>query len=131
MNRRLLLALAWLALAPACSNPGGPDARQIYGSWDWLRSCGGIAGHCETPATAGYTERFVFETPGGYRRYRNDVVIERGTFAVSLTPDSSLFEVSFNSGARVQTAEFPGAGLLTLHDGCCDRFDHEFMRTER
>lgn len=80
---RTLTALALLAATTTCTDPLSAPARQLYGSWTWVHSCGGFLGHCITPESVGYTERLEFRHLGPVsvaETWRDDGLYRRETF---------------------------------------------------
>ena len=69
-----------------CSDIGDavdPNAIALEGTWNWIKSVGGIVVMVITPETAGYTQSFRFTKGGTFSYLRNDVLYADGRFLLS------------------------------------------------
>ena len=57
-----------------------PQRSQPTGTWQWINSVGGIAGHM-TPETAGYTQTMVLTENDMYKLYRDDSLVVLGVYS--------------------------------------------------
>lgn len=59
------------------------DIPELSGRWEWVETTGGVVGVHKTPKSEGYHEEVVFNKDGKFQLYRNQQVIDAGTFKVS------------------------------------------------
>ena len=107
-----------------------PAENRLSGSYQWIRSSGGIAGRTMTPASENYSVRFTF-SGNQVTIFRNDSSKATSTVTVrgdEVTYQPALSVFLFDQGIDVQTLRvFPG-DTIALADPCCDRFEHVFVR---
>ena len=107
--------------------------RELYGSWNWIKSQGGIAGITITPATAGYTRKVVYHYNLLYESYKNDSLELVSPFSVY-----DLAESPFGSHLFIHYEALPAyrdqyiyqltRDTLVLGDNCIDCFVHTYVR---
>lgn len=125
--------VALLILAAACTySSTGPDGDTPSGTWRWLESTGGIAGVRYTPSSEGYNVRYVF-SGNQVSAFRNDSL--KATSLITVRDDEITYQPSisvfvFGGGIDVQTLQVISADTIMLHDPCCDRFSHRFVRAD-
>jgi hypothetical protein len=112
-------------------------ARYLEGGWQWMRTCGGLAHHCTTPQSEGYTRTIRFYRVNGFpdslrsESYVNGIHDTiRGTHI--FTPIAGF------TGWGLKVRELHKAGLvlitdasvdtLLLSDECHDCFTHKMVR---
>lgn len=62
--------------------PAEPVVAKLTGSWRWVKSVGGFAGHTITPATEGYSQRLNYRNDGTYRWDHADTLLHGGRYTV-------------------------------------------------
>ncbi len=121
-----------LLLYPACKKTDLAADDNIFHTWEWTESSGGIAGVVQTPASEGYTQSIKFEQGGLYTRYRNDTVVGNGTY--TLTSEESMLDdtvydmIVFDDGTPKQAIMIVNATQLILREDCFDCFTHTYQR---
>jgi hypothetical protein len=109
-----------------------PGYRQLYYTWEWVQSSGGIGGVLMNPASEGYTQSINFEENGSYTRYRNSLVFSSGTYtitrAVSMLDNVEYDMVVFDDGSPPQAITRLSDNELTLREDCNDCFTHSYRR---
>jgi len=132
-----VLALACAFLLAGCgSDPVANDGRfsvdDLYGSWSWVSSQGGIAGETRTPESEGFEQTIVIEEPNLISLFRDGEVAASTTF-IFIAPDredgEELATLLLDEPLMSFESEFVGVdieGNLVLADPCCDGFVHTF-----
>jgi len=131
---RLIWAVVIFAVLfyPGCKKSESSEFSQLYYTWEWVRSSGGIGGVVMTPASAGYTQSIDFEENGSYTIYRNNLVFKSGTYtitsAVSMLDQQEYDMVVFDDGSPPQAITQLSDHELTLREDCLDCFIHIYSR---
>ena len=130
--------LMWVAVIlgvlfyPGCKKSESSQISQLYYTWEWVRSSGGIGGVVMNPASAGYTQSIDFEENGSYTLYRNNLVAGSGTFtitsAVSMLDNEEYDMVVFADGSPPQAITRLSDNELILREDCFDCFTHSYRR---
>ena len=123
----LLLCIGCKKDQPLEPTPTTPS-EEIVGVWKWVISCGGFAGTCYTPETAGYTRTVRVTQDSLWIEYHNDTVFAQVKFHIHNQSDSSKvisFDAYFYDEKRIA---FRGPDTLRLIGFCCDNFDDTFSR---
>jgi hypothetical protein len=117
---------------PGCKKSENSQLSQLYHTWEWVRSIGGIGGVVMNPASEGYTQSIDFEENGSYTKYRNNLVVRRGTFtitsAVSVLDQQEYDMVVFDDGSPTQAITRLTDRELTLREECIDCLTHSYRR---
>jgi hypothetical protein len=117
---------------PGCKKSESSQLSQLYHTWEWVQSIGGIGGVVMNPASEGYTQSIDFEENGSYTKYRNNLVVRRGTFtitsAVSALDQQEYDMVMLDDGSPTQAITRLTDHELTLRDECLDCFTHSYRR---
>ena len=124
------IVLAALVLAGCKSASTDPGDDRLSGSYEWVRSSGGIAGFTLTPASENYRVRFSF-SGNQVTAFRNDSLKATSTITVrgdEVTYQPSISVFAFDGGIDVQTIRVLPGDTIALADPCCDRFEHVFVR---
>jgi hypothetical protein len=127
-----LLAFA-LLLAPASSSAEALITDDdLLGTWRWTSSYGGIAGWTFEPTGTEWVQ-LDFEPAGKLRASLSGIPIE-GTYdlsAVSGEPQTIRIELidvpvdlPLPRTAETFFIDIPEPGVMTLDEGCCDRYIH-------
>ena len=130
MNGRVRLSLLALMLVACSSASVEPGIDRLEGTWQWVRSTGGIAGNTITPASEGFNVQFRF-SGNQVTVLRNDSVRATSTYTVrgdELTYQPSISVFTFDGGVDTQTLTPVAADSLLLSDPCCDRYSHLFVK---
>jgi hypothetical protein len=65
----------------ACTKEDQVEAGALAGTWQWLRTDGGIGNHIhDTPGSTGNQIEFRFNTNLTYSKYTNNILTEEGSF---------------------------------------------------
>lgn len=118
------------------TSPVSPASSGIYGTWQWVKSTGGIAGTEQTPGTTGYTVVLVFTADGTYKYYRNTTLIETAHFTIrreQVTGYPNMIDVihyEHEESHISQAISFNGKDTLNLGDLCIDCFGHQYIRVQ-
>lgn len=130
MKSKRFVALLVAAAAAGCSRSAtGPDDT-LNGTWNWVRSTGGIAGQTYTPASVGYSVQFRFDK-GKLTVLRNDSVKATPTYSIDIEgrvtyePPVDVFTFAH---IEEQTVRALKGDTISLADPCCDRYDYVFVR---
>lgn len=114
--------------------PTQAGSNQLYGSWQWIKTQGGLAGQTYTPNSTGYTAKVVFLVNGFAQYYRNDTLTSLVKFTiVKKKLSSNDIEVEllhFNNGNFLfdQVINFQGSDSLLLSDYAADGFNYFYTR---
>ena len=137
MKTRLFM-LVWVVVisgvlfCPACKKSSSSEYSQLYYTWEWVRSSGGIGGVEMTPDSEGYNQSIAFEENGTYTIYRNDTVVGSGTYTItraeSLLDQQEYDMVMFDDGTAAQAITMLSDNALTLREECFDCFIHIYLR---
>ena len=137
MKSRLFM-LVWVVvifgilISPGCKKSESLEFSQLYYTWEWVRSNGGIGGVVMTPDSEGYTQSVKFEENGTYTRYRNDTIVSSGTYTItraqSLLDQQEYDMVTFDDGSPSQAITMLSDNALTLREDCFDCFTHVYLR---
>lgn len=138
MKRVPRVALAALLFTAACaaSQLTGPS-EDLPGSWEWVRSEGGIAGGTRTPASEGFTMRLEFDADGTVELFRDGQRVGATTWSVAIGDESSshgavpvVRYADALLGFPEQAVRFTTRDTLVLVDACCDGFAYTFVRID-
>jgi len=106
--------------------------QDLYGTWEWISSEGGIAGTIRTPVTEGFGQQVVLRDPREIELFIDGQSVGATTFTF-FPPDPGdgeprgRFEMAESlQGFQPQFVGFDIEGTLMLTDPCCDRFVHRF-----
>jgi hypothetical protein len=81
----LLTSMAVISLAIGCSKSQEKSSMQenLAGTWQWIRTDGGIAAHIHnTPANTGKNVELKITADGKYAIYTNDILTAEGTYTL-------------------------------------------------
>ena len=133
-----LFGLIWVVVIlgvlfyPGCKKSESSEYSQLYYTWEWAQSSGGIGGVVMNPASEGYTQSVDFEENGSYAIYRNNLVVSSGTYtitrAVSILDNEEYDMVVFDDGTPPQAITQLSDNELTLREDCFDCFTHIYRR---
>ena len=107
--------------------------QELYGSWTWAQSSGGIAGITLTPPPSG---RIEFTRNGDFRSFRSDTLLIASMFTIrrertSFSPDV-VPVIHYRDSLRLQPQIYRIRGdSLFLTDLCIDCFSHLYLRPGR
>jgi hypothetical protein len=107
--------------------------RALYGSWNWVKSQGGIAGVTITPASAGYTRKVVYNPNMTYEWYKNDSLEVMSAFSIYYITESPLDTfpvIHYDSLPEFQDKMIYSLknDTLVLSDRCIDCFVHTYVK---
>jgi len=140
MSGVMALAALSLLLGGCGSDPLVPndddelEVADLFGSWAWVSSQGGLTGGTITPATEGFEQTIVIEAPTSISLFRDGELVAATTFTfVAADPEDGeqLSTMFFQNPLLAFDSEFVGLdieGNLVLADPCCDGFVHTFRR---
>jgi hypothetical protein len=129
----LALIASALLLAPASSSAQALITDDdLLGTWRWTSSHGGIAGWTVEPTETEWVQ-LKFELAGKLRASLSGIPIE-GTYQLSSVGDGpptiriELIDVPVDLRLPMTAETFfidlPEPGVMTLDEGCCDRYIH-------
>ena len=124
------IVLASLLLSACKSASTDPADDRLSGTYEWIRSSGGIAGVTMTPSSERYRVRFTF-SGNQVAAFRNDSLKATSTMTVrgdEVTYQPSISVFPFDGGIDAQTIRALPGDTIALADPCCDRFEHVFVR---
>ncbi len=90
-NNTLKLVLVFLIFSVCFTNCKkdidipATELENLFGSWDWVQTSGGIAGGTITPATEGYTKKVEFSRNGIYNEFQDGILLGKRKFTISET----------------------------------------------
>lgn len=107
--------------------------RVLSGSWNWVKSEGGIAGVTITPASTGYTRNIVYNYNLSYESYKNDSLEFISPFSIYYVTESPVdtFPVIHYEALpeyRDQMIFSITRDTLVLSDRCIDCFIHTYVK---
>ncbi|MEP6495241.1 MAG: hypothetical protein ABJF01_21320 [bacterium] len=130
----------YLILCSACSStvsatdvPTSEASRAIVGRWTFVRACGGLAPTCRSIGQTTEPTEYVFRSNGtvtltpqvGGPSTRNYIIVPG-------SKDDPRATLTIGGGPLVDPrpllVSFAGDTLLTLDEGCCDRFAIDYRR---
>ncbi|MFC2146370.1 hypothetical protein ACFLRT_03310 [Acidobacteriota bacterium] len=133
-----LFRLMWVVVIlgvlfyPGCKKSESSEYSQLYYTWEWVQSSGGIGGVVMNPASEGYTQSIDFEENGSYTLYRNNLVVSSGTYTItraqSILDNEEYDMVVFDDGSPPQAITQLSDNELTLREECFDCFTHIYRR---
>jgi hypothetical protein len=123
-----------VCLTLSCSdNATGTSAPSLIGEWNWVESCGGIAGTCYSPKTVGHKRSLEFRAGWVYFEFEDDVLVYSGTYRLDHL-DRTVFDKSIDalimSGRPCEQLLVTLTGEeLELVDNCSDGFASRYRRS--
>jgi len=134
MNKYIALIISILVLASCTKENTIPSTgpSKLAGKWNWVYSCGGLAGTTYTPKTEKKTVMIEYDTNFTYRYYENDTLKHESQYHIIkdrsiFSRDSSLIIVNNLSSMR-QSYAILSNDTLILRDECYDCFEHLYTR---
>jgi hypothetical protein len=71
--KSVFCVISVLAILMGCTkNTTDITPADLVGTWEWVKTSGGIAGSTQTPQTLGYTYRVTYTKDGRYLQYDKD-----------------------------------------------------------
>jgi hypothetical protein len=128
----MALAVAACGSDPVDVGGDGLTVKQLYGTWNWVSSEGGIAGGVRTPETEGFVQQVILSDPLQIELIVDGVSIASTTFTFSSADldggetRSRMTLAQPLPGFGTQFVEIDTNGDLLLADPCCDGFVHRF-----
>ncbi|MCC6369490.1 MAG: T9SS type A sorting domain-containing protein [Bacteroidia bacterium] len=116
----------------------------LSGTWEWYKSCGGIAGFCYTPASPGYTTQALkfSKVPGSadsidYSSYQagNLVASGRARITYSTSGSAGIWNVESVQFLAVSSIKYKLSVLIAkpdsvwLRESCSDCFTRQYKRS--
>jgi hypothetical protein len=106
------------------------NEEEIVGTWEWVRSVGGIAGIEETPQSTGQSRSVVFDEYGNSTFYRNSTVGNSSSYTLGMA--LTIFSVDLVPvvylNAQLTFAYSIEGNTLILNDNHVDGFRSEYSR---
>lgn len=128
--KRLFFALLIVGILMSCSKDNPIlDAKDLIGTWRWVKSTGGISGDTETPESTG--KQIALEiSEDTYKKFVNGVLELEQTYFIGKgqsiwTPQIS--DLLILEDDSKQSIELDGNKLI-LYDECYDCFQNEYVR---
>lgn len=132
---RLMVLAALLIAAGGCDGSGPPQVPELFGTWEWVGTRGGIAGDARTPRADDprITVRF---SPGGTAEFRRDGDVSREqryrlSSEVTIFGPDPLPVLYFDDEELGRVVRIADSGAsLTLSDNVYDGFSLKYRRVE-
>ncbi len=130
--KKILIAFLLIPLFIACEEESPVTNSEIYGTWKWVSSNGGIAGWTLTPGSTGNSEFIVIAEGGTYSKIVNDTLTLSTKFSV--TEGETIYGTNpyqvmrFEEGAEDQAILNLKNDTLVLGENCYDCYVHTFTR---
>ncbi len=109
----------------------GDCTTKIIGKWNWIKSCGGFAGGCNTPESTHSKIVIEFTKDSVFKKYKNDTLLIETTFKV--TRGKTIY--SQNSAQLIElknlmseSFSFSTCDTLFLNDECYDCYGSTYVR---
>jgi hypothetical protein len=132
MKRFLFCCIVFLTVNYGCkNNPVGPSAPSLIGTWNWVKSVGGIMGGVFTPQTDKHTRTIIFTANSLYKEYINDSLAISASFTVAqkTMSDSNKVEmISYSLMSPSQIISRLDTDTLILSDYAADGFTSTYNR---
>ncbi|MBN2426632.1 MAG: hypothetical protein JXR46_12290 [Calditrichaceae bacterium] len=102
-----LLVIMLIGILFSCTkNPASLSIseKDIFGKWEWYMTINVFPPYTSTPQIAGFTKYYSFFKDSTYLKYKNNEIIEQGSFS---TKSYTGFQgevykiISFNDGTRI------------------------------
>jgi hypothetical protein len=107
-------------------------SKEIFGTWRWVQSSGGIAGFTYTPANAGYSQSLQFNRDSTYVVLRNDTVLDNGRFTIkkerTMYGEQPLPVLYLQDSQLSETILQLTPDSLALAQNCYDCFASQYVR---
>lgn len=129
-RHRVLLPLMFVMVVLHCvwtaEKAEYPPHSQLIGSWQWVSSVGGIAGHTITPETEGYSLTMMLTETDVYQLCRRDSLTVSGAY--SYIHDEGLLIIRTRGRFEYQIAlvgDTLKMGIVNVFDG----YSHTYVRS--
>jgi hypothetical protein len=130
----LILALSFGFMNLHCKQEQVNDVdckNAIVGKWNWIKSCGGIAGRCNTPESTHSKIVIGFTKDSIFRKYENDKLLIETTFKI--TRGKSIFsqdsaQLIEKKDMLVESFSFATSDTLFLNEECFDCYKSKYVR---
>lgn len=103
----------------------------ILGTWTWVKSVGGIAGHTITPESPGYSKRTLIIDENYVTLFQDNEMLFRSTYEIRRTEDvriSLFYHDGNNSIVQDVKLKIGPQDTLILTDKCVDCYTHVYVR---
>ena len=129
MKKIICILLIAFTICSCSSDDDQSNSLNLVGTWEWLRSSGGIIGETTTPESTGNTMRIEI-TNTIIRRYINNDLISERTYSIEVreTMSGELREMLIEANDLRQIISVE-SNVLTLTGDCNDCFISEYSRT--
>lgn len=128
----VLLVFSIAFVLASCQKDNGLKNSSILGSWEWLKSSGGIAGVVYTPETQGYSQLIEFNANDIYKLYRNGQLQNEAHYTLlqdtSILSNTMVDMVQYEDGSRQSFSSSSNDDTLFLREDVFDGFDHIYIR---
>ena len=128
MKKLILIFLIGFTIC-SCSNDDDSTSLNLVGTWNWVRSSGGITGAILTPASTGSTMRLEITSTVIKKYMDNDLISER-TYSIQVR-ESSIFgeprDMIIHENNSRQIIDLEGTNLTLIGD-CNDCFTSNYEK---
>lgn len=119
----------------SCSLFGLDHKPRLVGSWQWIRSTGGIGGQTVTPETPGYSSKLLRFEEETAALFRADTLVWRVRYSVEEKDDQPMVVYYLEDEEAFLPAEylrFKGASkdTLVLRENCFDCYTQTYRRVD-
>lgn len=111
------------------------DGEQLYGSWQWIKTEGGLGGTGgpnNTPQSVGYTAKTIFKPESVAQFFRNDILTNQSKYSIIKDTSGSqvinLLHLEGNDSYLDQRINFHGSDSLVLSDNAIDGFYYFYVK---
>jgi uncharacterized iron-regulated membrane protein len=124
-NLQLVSLLTLVLLAGCVKNNETNDHTDLIGSWQWVRTDGGIGNHIhQTPATTGNQVELRLSAGNHYAIYTNGTTTQQGTYYIEtrqcIHDQTAKRVLVFTNGSGDMMVEYKSNDTLSLSD---DHYD--------
>ncbi len=108
----------------------GQNETKLTGSWIWLSSQGGFAGHKLTPESEGVTQKLTFFGDQTYTRTRDGNIQKQGSYDISVIEygEKKRLAIQYDSIEFYYAVILELTDTLRLQENCYDCYSHIYVR---
>ena len=130
------IAFLGFILLGCCDSVSGPEDSNrlsgLVGQWEWVSSCGGIAGGCITPHTSNTTRAWVFTSGNLFEWFQSGSLVLSGTYQIvegDLNILNKRADFLWVDGVSTGLAlELTGRDTLLTRSDCHDCYTDTWVR---
>lgn len=129
---RTIIITCTLLFLTSCSLLPGQNDTKLNGSWNWVSSQGGFAGHTLTPESEGYSQKLIFHKDQTYTIKRDGELHEQGTYEISIIEydEENRLAIQYDSKEFYYAVITELTDTLRLRENCADCYSHIYVRSK-